>query len=158
MALLFVVLQFFAPSVVREHSMENTLEPNEILYVTKKAYWFGPPDYNDIVIFNSSLQEGNGDEKTLVKRIIGIPGDRISIQGGTVFRNGMPLDEPYTKTGTTPGSMSEVQVPADSYFVLGDNREVSRDSRDESVGFVTKEQLQGQVIVRVFPLDRFTVF
>jgi signal peptidase I len=158
LALLFVMLQFFAPSVVREHSMESTLEPNEILYVTKQAYWFGLPGEGDIVIFKTDLTEENGAEKTLVKRIIGLPGDRISIQGGIVFRNGEPLDEPYTKSGTTPGAMVEVVVPEDSYFVLGDNREVSRDSRDPSVGFVHKAQLSGQVLVRVFPLNRFKVF
>jgi signal peptidase I len=158
LALLFVVLQFFAPNVVREHSMENTLEPNEILYVTKQAYWFGPPGYGDIVIFQSDIYAEDGTEKTLVKRIIGVPGDHIVIQGGTVYRNGVPLDEPYTKSGTTPGDMSEVVVPADSYFVLGDNREVSRDSRSPDVGFVGRDQLRGQVLVRIFPLDRFKVF
>jgi signal peptidase I len=158
LALLFIVLQFFAPSVVKEHSMENTLRPNDILYVTKQAYWFGLPGYDDIIIFQSGLHEENGAEKTLVKRIVGLPGDRISIQGGTVFRNGEPLDEPYTKDKTTEGTLSEVVVPADSYFVLGDNREVSRDSRDPSVGFVAKEQLRGQVLVRVFPLNDFKFF
>jgi signal peptidase I len=158
MALLVVVLQFFAPTIVREHSMENTLMPNEILYVTKQAYWFGPPGYNDIIIFDTGLQTDNGADKTLVKRIVGVPGDRISIQNGSVFRNGEQLIEPYTKSGMTPGSMNEVVVPEDAYFVLGDNREVSRDSRSEDVGFVTRDQISGQVLFRAFPLNKLKAF
>lgn len=158
MMLLVVLLQFFAPTIVREHSMENTLMPNEILYVAKQAYWFDPPGYNDIIIFETDLQDANGSDKTLVKRIIGVPGDRISIQDGYVFRNGEQLVEPYTKSGTTPGTLQEVTVPKNAYFVLGDNREVSRDSRSDDIGFVGKKQIRGQILFRAFPLDKFTVF
>jgi signal peptidase I len=156
--LLAIMLQFFAPTIVREHSMENTLKENEIVYIAKKAYWFGSPGYGDIVVFHSLLTDKSGSEKSLVKRIIGLPGDHISISGGVVFRNGEALNEPYLKSGLTPGDMGEVMVPANSYFVLGDNREVSNDSRNSAVGFVDKSQLQGKVVLRILPLNEFKAF
>jgi signal peptidase I len=157
-ALLAILLQFFSPTVVREHSMENTLKENEILYIAKKAYWFGSPQHGDIVIFHTALVDQSGTEKNLVKRIIGLPGDRISISGGMVIRNGETLDEPYLKSEGVSGTMSEVVVPADSYFVLGDNREVSNDSRNAALGFVGKDQLRGKVVFRIFPLNEFRTF
>ncbi|MDR3037166.1 MAG: signal peptidase I [Coriobacteriales bacterium] len=158
LALFCILLQFFSPTVVREHSMENTLVGSDILFVASKAYWFGSPEHGDIVLFHTTLTTESGDEKTLVKRLIGLPGDRISINGGIVFRNGEPLDEPYLKEGITAGTMSEVVVPKGSYFVMGDNRAVSRDSRDSSVGFVKESQLRGKIVLRIFPLDQFRAF
>jgi signal peptidase I len=158
LVLLTILLQFFTPTVVREHSMEDTLKENEILYIAKKAYWFGSPQHGDIVVFRTQLTDEDGAEKSLVKRVIGLPGDRIFISGGIVFRDGVPLDEPYLKSGQTPGDMSEVMVPANSYFVLGDNREVSNDSRNAAVGFIERTQMQGKVLLRIFPLSDFRVF
>jgi signal peptidase I len=158
LALLAILLQFFSPTVVREHSMENTLKENEILYIAKKAYWFGSPQHGDIVVFHTALVDQSGAEKNLVKRIVGLPGDRISISGGMVIRNGEVLDEPYLKSEGVSGTMSEVVVPADSYFVMGDNREVSNDSRNAALGFVGKDQLRGKVIFRIFPLTEFRTF
>jgi signal peptidase I len=158
LALLALLLQFFSPTIVREHSMENTLKENEILYVGQKAYWFGDPKRGDIVVFHSTLTDEKGDEKTLVKRIIGLPGDRIAIDGGVVYRNGQTLSEPYVKGGVTRGELDELVVPEDSYFVLGDNRDVSNDSRNAEIGFIDKSQLRGKVLLRIFPLSNFRVF
>jgi signal peptidase I len=151
-ALFAILLQFFSPTVVNEHSMENTFVEKDILFIANKAYWFGEPNYNDIIIFNDNGEEGN---KKLVKRVIGLPGDTILISGNKVFRNGVALDEPYTKDGQTSGPFGTITVPEDCYYVLGDNREVSRDSRSEDIGFVSKDQLAGKVIFRLFPLNRF---
>jgi signal peptidase I len=157
LALVIILLQFFSPTIVREHSMENTLKENELLYIAKPAYWLASPQYGDIVVFHITTEE-NEVERNLVKRVIGLPGDSISISGGTVIRNGTPLEEPYLKNGTTPGEMGELTVPEDAYFVLGDNREVSNDSRNPSIGFIEKEQVYGKVILRIFPLDKFRAF
>jgi signal peptidase I len=154
-ALFAILLQFFSPTVVNEHSMENTFVEKDILFIANKAYWFGEPNYNDIIIFDDN---GVGGNKKLVKRVIGLPGDTILIAGGTVFRNGVALDELYTKDGVTSGPSGPLTVPEDSYYVLGDNREVSRDSRSEDVGFVSKDQLAGKVIFRLFPLNKFGFF
>jgi signal peptidase I len=158
LALLALLLQFFSPTIVREHSMEDTLRENEVLYIARKAYWFGLPQHGDIVVFQTELTDENGERKSLVKRIIGLPGDRIRIEGGMVFRNGTAVEEPYLKSGTTAGTMDEVTVPTDSYFVLGDNREVSNDSRNNALGCIEKNRLQGRVLFRLFPLDRIRVF
>ncbi|MDR1183324.1 MAG: signal peptidase I, partial [Coriobacteriales bacterium] len=157
-ALLVLLLQFFSPTVVREHSMENTLKENEILYIARAAYWFGEPQHGDIVVFHITLPDGSGDGKTLVKRVIGVPGDRITISGGVVYRNDRPLDEAYVKGGMTLGDLNDLEVPEDSYFVLGDNREVSNDSRNADIGFVDKSQFRGKVMFRIFPLSEFRVF
>jgi signal peptidase I len=158
LALVIVLLQFFSPTIVREHSMEDTLKNDDVLYIATKAYWFGEPQYGDIVVFHNVRPDGS-TERNLVKRVIGLPGDRISISNGAVIRNGTVLDETYLKSGTTPGSMSEVTVPERSYFVLGDNREVSNDSRNfASVGFVSEDQLYGKVVLRIVPLDEFRTF
>jgi signal peptidase I len=158
LALLVLLLQFFSPTVVREHSMEDTLKENEILYIARRAYWFGEPQHGDIVVFHITLSGDSGDGKTLVKRIIGVPGDHITISGGVVYRNDRPLDEAYVKGGMTLGDLNDLEVPDDSYFVLGDNREVSNDSRNADIGFVEKSQLRGKVMFRIFPLSEFHVF
>jgi signal peptidase I len=157
-ALLVLLLQFFSPTVVREHSMEDTLKENEILYIARRTYWFVEPQHGDIVVFHITLSGDSGDGKTLVKRIIGVPGDRITISGGVVYRNDRPLDEAYVKGGMTLGDLNDLEVPDDSYFVLGDNREVSNDSRNADIGFIEKSQLRGKVIFRIFPLSEFHVF
>jgi signal peptidase I len=157
-ALFALLLQFFSPTIVREHSMENTLKENDIVYIAQKAYWFGDPQHEDIVVFYSTLSDGSGGRKTLVKRVIGVPGDRIAINGGTVYRNGQALSEPYVKSGETRGNLAGLVVPEDSYFVLGDNREVSNDSRNAEIGFIDKDQLRGKVLFRIFPLSDLQVF
>jgi signal peptidase I len=157
-ALLVLLLQFFSPTIVRERSMEDTLQENNILYIARRAYWFGEPQYGDIVVFHVALPNDSGDGKILVKRIIGVPGDHLTISGGVVYRNDRPLNEAYVKGGVTPGDLNDLVVPEDSYFVLGDNREVSNDSRNADIGFVDKNQLRGKVAFRIFPLSEFQVF
>ena len=85
----FLVLQFIKPTIVQEHSMENTLVANDYLFISKQSYrLFGDPQRGDIIVFHSSLTTSDGSEKLLVKRIIAIPGDTISITGGVVYING----------------------------------------------------------------------
>ena len=147
--------------------MENTLINRDILYISRQAYLFDEPKHGDIVVFQTELVDsGSGQKKTLVKRVVGLPGDRLSIRGGEVFLNGSALAEPYVKSGSTAGLMSEITVPEGCYFVLGDNREVSNDSRYPDVGsqqlvtssgtvsLVAKDQLRGKVILRIFPMDK----
>jgi signal peptidase I len=158
LALLLILLQFFSPTIVREHSMEDTLKENDIIYVARQAYLLGAPRHGDIVVFQTALENGSGGEKVLVKRVIGLPGDRIAIIDNVVYRNGEALEEPYLKSERVSGQMSERTVPAESYFVMGDNRAVSNDSRGDSIGFITKDQLQGKALFRIFPLSDFKWF
>ena len=151
-----IFLQLITPTLVREHSMENTLFQNDYLIVSRRHYsWFGQNvERGDIIVFDSDLTTQFGFKKMLVKRIIGIPGDTVSISNGKVYVNGTETDQSYTKDGYTAGAMAEVTVPEGCIFVLGDNRQNSTDSRRESVGFVPISKLRGKVVLRLFPLNR----
>ena len=152
----FLVLQFIKPTIVQEHSMENTLEPNDYLFISKQSYHlFGDPQRGDIIVFHSQLTTADGTEKLLVKRIIALPGDTVFITGGIVYINGEPQDEPYTKDGYTNTEMAEITVPEGQLFCLGDNRQNSRDSRDPLIGFVDEDEVLGKAVFRLFPFSRF---
>ena len=151
----FLVLQFIKPTIVQEHSMENTLVANDYLFISKQSYrLFGDPQRGDIIVFHSSLTTSDGSEKLLVKRIIAIPGDTISITGGVVYINGEPQDEPYTKDGYTNTEVDEVYVPEGKLFCMGDNRQNSRDSRDSAIGLVDEDDVLGKAVFRLFPFSR----
>lgn len=154
--LALVFLQFITPTIVREHSMENTLQQNDYVFVSRRHYtWLrNEIQRGDIIVFRSDLTTAGGSEKLLVKRIIGLPGETVSISDGSVFINGEAIDASYTKDGYTGGSMAEVTVPQGYIFVLGDNRQNSTDSRSESVGFVDINDIRGKVVFRLFPLKK----
>ena len=153
-------LQFFMPTIVREHSMENTLKQNDYVFVSRRYYTWFKKDLTrgDIIVFKSDLTTASGSEKLLVKRIIAIPGDTVSIADGQVFVNGAPSDASFTKDGYTGGSMAEVTVPAGHVFVLGDNRQNSTDSRSPVVGFVDINTIKGKVVFRLLPFKRMGKF
>ena len=152
----FLVLQFIKPTIVQEHSMENTLQPNDYLFISKQSYrLFGDPQRGDIIVFHSVLTTADGAEKLLVKRIVALPGDTISITGGVVYINGEPQDEPYTKDGYTNTEMDEITIPEGKLFCMGDNRQNSRDSRDQLIGLVDEDDVLGKAVLRLFPFSRF---
>ena len=152
---IILVLQFVKPTIVFEHSMEDTLHPDDYVFLARQAYTFGGEvEHGDIVVFESVLMDVHGSNKNLIKRVIGIPGDIISIKDDAVYRNGERLVEPYTKDGRTSGEMEPITVPNGAYFVMGDNREVSTDTRNELVGFVPRDKIIGKVIFRLFPVSR----
>ena len=154
-----LILIFLKPTIVQEHSMEGTLHENDYLFISRQAYnLFGEPEYGDIVVFHSNLTRSNGSEKLLIKRIIGLAGDTISVHDGAVYRNGEALDEPYTKDGTTLGEMEEITVPANSFFAMGDNRQNSVDSRSSAVGCIPVSAIMGKAVIRVFPFNKITIF
>jgi len=124
----FVVQTYYIPS----GSMEPTLEIGDRILVSKLSYDFHSIDRNDIVVFARPPAEdcGGAPVPDLVKRVIGLPGDRISSVGNTVLIDGKPLAEPYLPPNTPLGHPIASQVvPANSYFVMGDNRPESCDSR-----------------------------
>ena len=89
---------------------------------------------------------------TLIKRVVGLPGERFQLSEGEIYIDETPLIEVYAE-GTTRGEM-DIVIPFDSYLVLGDNRENSLDSRDSMVGFVEKKDILGSVFFRYWPLNR----
>ena len=109
---------------------------------------FGPPTYGDVIVFRWPRDPS----QNFVKRIVGLPGDRLWLQDGTVFVNGVPLDEPYVEHRSSE-SLRRLTVPEDSYFVLGDNRAQSDDSRHW--GPVPRDHVIGKVWVAYWPLANF---
>ncbi len=111
---------------------------------------FGGPERGDIIVFESSAGSGND----LIKRVIALPGERIEIVQGRVYINGQLLDEPYI-TGAWSDTRPEILIPARHYYVLGDNRNSSQDSRSGRIGLVPRERIVGKAFLRYWPFDSF---
>ncbi len=144
---------FFRASLVRGASMEPTLHDGDCTFVQMAGY--GDPQRGDIVAIRAS----DGEGKHLVKRIIAVGGDTVQIdfEAGTVYVNGHRLEEPYAAGPTLlQGDVSfPVTVPEGHYFVLGDNRNHSQDSRSSALGMVPAEDIEGKVVFRFYPFSRF---
>lgn len=150
-----IIVQFITPTIVQQHSMDNTLNNGDYLIMWKLPYKMGKsPDIGDIVVFETQLETEEGDQKLLIKRVIAKGGDTVAIRDGVVYRNGEALSEPYTRDGYTNGGMDETTVPEGELFLLGDNRVVSIDSRDPAVGFVSEDLLVGKAVLRLFPFNK----
>ena len=150
-----VVISFVRPTIVKQTSMQDTLNPNDYIIMSRRAYSGDKePKRGDIVIFKSELQDENGKDKLLIKRVIGLPGDKITINDGKVYINDKEYDESYIKDGYTPGSVNNLKVPEGEYFVMGDNRVVSIDSRYSEVGCVKKDAIKGRAVLRLFPFTK----
>lgn len=147
------ILQFIRPTVVKEHSMLETLNENDYLIVTKQAYLFKEPGYKDIIVFKSSLTMDNGKPKLLIKRVIGVPGETIEIANGNVYINGEQLVEDYIGDQSTAGSVGPIVIPEGMIFVMGDNRGNSADSRDERIGMVDEKTIYGEAVFRLYPFN-----
>ncbi len=130
-------------------SMENTLHSNDFLLVALNSYKNTSPNYNDIV--NIKYTHDNA-EKYIVKRVIGVPADTIKIINNNVFINENLLKEPYAKNVENSMFKIEVTIPQDKYFVLGDNRPISYDSR--YFGLIDKSSIQGKVLLKFCTLDK----
>ena len=129
---------------VKSVSMEPTLHETQRLIMEKVSYYTHPPRRGDIVVFK---MEGLGPIP-YIKRVIGLPGEWIETRGGRVYIDDMPLVEPYLHVETEPG-IPLTRVPADSVFVLGDNRASSSDSRD--FGCVPYTTILGRACFRYWP-------
>ena len=150
-ALIAFVLNTFiiANSRVPSGSMENTIMTGDRLIGSRLSYKFSDPKRGDIIIFRWP------DDESIyfVKRIIGMPGDTVRISKGKVYLNnsGIPLDEPYIKEEMIPEEDVEYKVPGNSYFMLGDNRNNSADSRRWRNTFVHKDKIVAKVLFEYFP-------
>lgn len=146
--LLFVAINAISARIrVDGFSMEPTLHSGEFVIVNKLAYRFGEPQLSDVIVFHYPRDP----EQEYIKRVIGLPGDRVKITDGQVYVNEQPLDEPYIET--PPAYQSDWVVPNDSLFVLGDNRNNSSDSH--SWGPVPMENVIGKAVFVYWPPDRW---
>ena len=136
-------------------SMETTLSSGDQLIVDKISYRFRDPKRYDIVVFPYRYEENT----YYIKRIIGLPGETVQIVDGMVYINGSPLNEHYgNEVIEDPGSAAEsITLGDDEYFVLGDNRNNSQDSRASNVGLIHRDELLGRAWVRIWPFDQFGV-
>lgn len=140
---------------VSGESMETTLSNGDHLIVDKISYRFRDPERYDIVVFPYRLEENT----YYIKRIIGLPGETVQIVDGYVYINGVQLDEHYgNEIMEKQGIAAEpVTLGEDEYFVLGDNRNNSQDSRTASVGVIHRDEILGRAWVRIWPLSDFGV-
>lgn len=141
-------------TIVDGSSMENTLFDGDHLYVEKLSYRFNALKRFDIIVF---YPYGRENKDYYVKRIIGLPGEKVQIIGSDIYINDKILKEDYGKDPIAdPGRAAKpIYLEDNEYFVLGDNRAVSKDSRTDEVGNVNKKDIGGRAIFRIKPLSRF---
>ena len=146
----FVLKTFiFQIAYVKGPSMEPTLYQGQILIVSKLSYRIGTPKREDIVVIND-----NNEHKDLIKRVIGLPKETIDIHDGSVYIDEKLLTEDYIQVPTYENDFQKSIAPEDKYFVLGDNRVESRDSRSDSLGFVDRKNIIGKAVFRLWPLNK----
>ena len=165
----FLVQPFYVPS----ESMLPTIEVNDRVMISKPNYLFSDPRRGDIVVFISPFNDDIDNESfiesvgrhileavgirtasadDLIKRVVAVGGDTVEVRGGYLWVNGMQVDEPYVVSPGTMPEFSAVVVPAESVFVMGDNRAVSYDSR--KFGAIPESDLLGEAVIRIWPLSR----
>jgi signal peptidase I len=140
----FLFQFFWIPS----RSMEPTLLINDRIIVTRFSYWFNEPQRGDVVVFKYPLDP----KKDYVKRLIGLPGEKIQIINSKLYINDILVEESYLPEGLKFGDFGPIQVPEGNYFMMGDNRNNSSDSR--VWGFVEEDLLIGKAQFIYWPLGR----
>lgn len=147
----FVVTFVGVRTVVEGQSMEPTLQDGNNLIVDKLSYRLRDPKRFEIIVFPYQYEENT----YYIKRIIGLPGEMVQVKDGAVYIDGEKLDERYGAEPMESAGIAEepIKLGDDEYFVLGDNRNHSSDSRDPSVGILKREDLLGRAWVRIYPFD-----
>lgn len=157
LVLTYLVITFVGQRTqVSGSSMEPTLSHEDNLIVDKITYRFGDPQRYDIIVFPFQYEE----DTYYIKRIIGMPGETVRIDGdGNIYINDEVLEESYGKeVMQSPGrAYEEITLAEDEYFVLGDNRNHSSDSREPSVGNIRRQNIIGRAWIRIWPLGKFGV-
>ena len=153
----FVPRYVLQRTIVSGSSMESTLHNKENLLVEKVSYRFKDPDRFDVIVF---YPYGRESDDYYIKRVIGLPGETVQIKGDTIYINGEEIEENYGKDPMVYAGIAEepLKLADDEFFVLGDNREVSEDSRYEEVGPVKRENIEGKAILRIYPFSEFGIF
>jgi signal peptidase I len=157
--LAFLIRTFIAePRFIPSSSMEPTLNIHDRLVVEKISYRLHPPRFGDVVVFHPPtvlINQGFQYDQAFIKRIIGLPGQQVEVHDRTVYIDGQALKEGYIAEGPDY-ILPSVMVPADSFFVMGDNRNNSRDSH--VWGFLPRKNIIGHAWLRFFPIDRLGKF
>jgi signal peptidase I len=148
----FIILFVYQPVKVEGGSMEPGLEDQERIFINKLVYRLESIERGDIVVFHYPRDP----QKSFIKRVIGLPGDRIYISYGHVYVNGKPLLEPYVPSDYLDArSYPELIVPSNSYYVLGDHRSMSNDSRE--IGPIARHYIYGKAVFGYWPLEKMGI-
>ena len=157
LVLTYLVITFVGQRTqVSGSSMETTLSDEDNLIVDKISYRFSEPKRFDIIVFPFEYEE----DTYYIKRIIGMPGERVQIDGeGNIYIDGEVLEESYGREiMESPGrAWEEITLAEHEYFVLGDNRNHSSDSRDPSVGNIKRKDIIGRAFLRIWPFEKFGI-
>lgn len=146
---LFIIIFVYQPVKVEGGSMEPGLQDQERIFINKLAYRLESIQRGDIVVFRYPRDP----RKSFIKRVVGLPGDRVRVSEGHVFLNGRLTAEPYVPEEYLDSrSFPEIKIPADSFFVLGDHRSMSNDSRD--FGPVARSYIYGKAVFGYWPMDK----
>ena len=156
LAITFLIITFVGQRThVSGESMENTLDDGDQLIVDKLTYRFHDPERFDIIVFPFRYK----DNTYYIKRIIGLPGETVQIANGEIYINGELLKESYGREVMQDAGLAAepITLGEDEYFVLGDNRNYSSDSRDPSVALIHRKEIIGRAWLRIWPLDSFGI-
>ena len=149
---LFIILFVYQPVKVEGGSMEPGLEDQERIFINKLAYRLEAIERGDVIVFRYPRDT----RKNFIKRVIGLPGDRVRVGDGHVYLNGHLLPEHYVpEEYLDSGSSPEIRVPADSYFLLVDHRSMSKDSRE--FGPVSRSYIYGKAVFGYWPMEKMGV-
>ena len=148
---LFVTNFVASHTKVEGTSMESTLDNGVDIILEKFSYYPGDPERYDIVVFRQS------ESVNYIKRVIALPGETIQITEGKIYITERAVFDAYGNTKRDAGGLAEkpIKLGQDEYFVLGDNRKASKDSRDKAVGVIKRDQIVGKAWLRVLPFDHF---
>ena len=141
----------FDPIRVDGPSMNNTLKNGEIVILNKIEYRKKEIKRYDVVVIQL-------EDKKIIKRVIGLPNEKIEVHDNKVYADGKELDNSFTSTRTPDFKMENIgltKIPGDSYLVMGDNRQISLDSRDRTVGTIKKSQIVGKASFVIWPFKKF---
>lgn len=150
----FVIITFGERYTIVGNSMKGGLNNGDVVLINKAVYEFKEPERFDVILFEA---DGINDGKTYVKRVIALPGETVCIREGKIYVNDMILVNDVTEVEVlTPGLAGEkLTLGENEYFVLGDNRNNSEDSRFYTIGNVKKENIIGQPWLKVYPFNNF---
>jgi signal peptidase I len=153
LVVLFLIIAFlYQPVKVEGGSMEPGLEDQERIFINKLVYHFESIERGDIVVFHYPRDT----RKSFIKRVIGLPGDRIRIEYGHVYVNGVLLPEPYVPPDYQDAeSYPETIIPDNAYFVLGDHRSMSNDSR--KIGPIMRSFIYGKAVFGYWPMEKLGI-
>ena len=151
-----VGIAMFQSVTMQESAMEPTLQVGERFFVNRAIYKVSSPKRGDIIVYKTS---GSDDAALHIGRVIGLPGETVQISNGAVLINGEVYNENknFPEISNAGLASDGVSLESGEYFVLGDNRNHSQDSRDPSVGEVKKDTIMGKAWVRIYPFDKMGV-